>query len=277
MAMDVSLNVYDPHGPFDPPKEYLDRYDIDKLPDPWFKASDLEEKTVFNNVTFQGYPKKYSARENKERLAKYWTQIDLIDDQIGRLLKTLEETGQLKNTLIIFTSDHGDMAGDHGMTGKGCRFYEGLVRVPLIFWYPPYFQENVQSEALVELTDIVPTILELTGLEINDNMQGKSLAPILSGTKSSEYHRDFVRSEFYDTLLSDKINFGTMYRTEQYKLVAYHGHEKGELFDMINDPEEYTNLWDSPKHQKIKFDLMKKSFDQTVLSMDTGPIRLGRY
>ena len=68
-----------------------------------------------------------------------------------------------------------------------------------------------------------------------------------------------------------------MYRTEKYKLVVYHGHEKGELFDLERDPEEYTNLWDSPKHQKIKFELMKRSFDQTVLSMDTGPIRLGRY
>ena len=89
------------------------------------------------------------------------------------MLKTLEETGQLNNTLIIFTSDHGDMAGDHGMTAKGCRFYEGLVRVPLIFWYPPYFQENIQSNALVELTDIVPTLLELTGLEISKKIQGK--------------------------------------------------------------------------------------------------------
>jgi len=77
--------------------------------------------------------------------------------------------------------------------------------------------------------------------------------------------------------MSDKLNYGTMYRTEKYKLVVYHGHEKGELFDLERDPEEYTNLWDSPKHQKIKFELMKRSFDQTVLSMDTGPIRLGRY
>ena len=272
-----SLNVYDPHGPFDPPQEYLDRYDIDKLPKPWFKASDLEEKKVFNNVMFQGYPRKYSNRVNKERLAKYWAQIDLIDEQIGRLLKTLEETGQLNNTLIIFTSDHGDMAGDHGMTAKGCRFYEGLVRVPLIFWYPPYFQENIQSNALVELTDIVPTLLELTGLKISKKIQGKSLLPILVGTKSAEFHRESVRSEFYDAAMTDKINYGTMYRTQKYKLVLYHGHEKGELFDMEDDPEEYHNLWDSKKHQDIKLDLMKKSYDQTVLSINTGPERLGRY
>lgn len=272
-----SLNVYDPHGPFDPPKEYLDRYDFDKLPNPWVKESDIKEKTVFNDVMFRGYPKKYTDRANKERLAKYWAQIDLIDEQIGNLLSVLKETGQLNNTLIIFTSDHGDMAGDHGMTAKGCRFYEGLVRVPLIFWYPSYFQENIQSDALVELTDIVPTILDLTGLEISKNIQGKSLLPILTGEKSPEFHRESVRSEFYNAAMSKKINYGTMYRTQEYKLVVYHGHEKGELFDMKKDPKEYENLWDSPKHQSIKYELMKKSFDQTVLSMDTGPVRLGRY
>ncbi|HET8737884.1 MAG TPA: sulfatase-like hydrolase/transferase, partial [Pricia sp.] len=272
-----SLNVYDPHGPLDPPKEFLDRYDIDALPNPWFKDSDLEEKAVFNNVMFQGYPKKYSDRANKERLAKYWAQIDLIDVQIGRLLETLEATGQLKNTLIIFSSDHGDMAGDHGMTAKGCRFYEGLVRVPLIFWYPSYFQENIQSDALVELVDIVPTILELTGLAIHENIQGKSLLPILNGTKPPDFHRESVRSEFYDAAMSDKLNYGTMYRTQKYKLVVYHGHEKGELFDMENDPKEFTNLWANPQYQKIKLELMKKSFDRTVLSIDTGPVRLGRY
>ncbi|MEM7372872.1 MAG: sulfatase-like hydrolase/transferase [Bacteroidota bacterium] len=272
-----SLNVYDPHGPFDPPREYLDRYEIDQLPLPWFQESDLEEKTEFNNVMFQGYPKQYSDKVNRERLARYWAQIDLIDDQIGRLLQVLEETEQLDHTLIIFTSDHGDMVGDHGMTAKGCRFYEGLVRVPLIFWYPAYFQENIQSEALVELTDIVPTLLELTGLKIDDRIQGKSLLPILTGTKSPDYHRDFVRSEFYDAALSEKLSFATMYRTQTYKLVMYHGHEKGELFDMVHDPKEFRNLWDHPDYQQIKLELMKASFDQTVLSMDTGPVRLGRY
>ncbi|MEQ8421665.1 MAG: DUF4976 domain-containing protein, partial [Arenibacter algicola] len=160
---------------------------------------------------------------------------------------------------------------------KGCRFYEGLVRVPLIFWYPLYFQENVQSTALVELVDIVPTILELTGLDINRAIQGKSLLPILSGIKSPAFHRESVRSEFYDAAMSDKHNYATMYRTEKFKLIVYHGLVKGELFDIKNDPEEYTNLWDSPSHQGIKMELMKKSFDQTVLLMDTGPERLGRY
>jgi len=282
-----SLNIYDPHGPLDPPSEYLERYDIDALPEPIFSETDIEEKSVFNNVSFQSQPTKYTDRENKLRLAKYWAQIDLIDEHIGRLLVALEETGQLDNTLIIFSSDHGDMTGDHGLINKGCRFYESLVRVPLIFWYPAMFKKNLRSDALVELIDIVPSLLEITGLPTHRRLQGKSLVPILTGAKTPDFHKSFVRSELYNDenmARSDlyeeeprKIGYGTMYRTEDYKLVIYHGHEKGELFDLRNDPNEFTNLWDVPAFQSIKTELLRKSYDATVYSIDTGPDILGRY
>lgn len=279
----VSLNIFDPHGPFDPPQKYFDRFDIDKLPGPYFKDSDLEQKGEFSNVMFQGsHPKKYDDRSNKVRQAKYWAQIDQIDENIGRLLESLKETGQLDNTLIIFTSDHGDMLGDHGLTKKGARFYEGLVRVPLIFWYPSKFEKNLRSEALVGLIDIAPTLLDLTGKEVPERMQGKSLLPILTGEKAPDHHKDFVRSEFYNTLgirpeEGQKYAFATMIRTDRYKLVNYHGHEKGELFDLKNDPHEFENLWDDPDYEDIRFELMKKNFDETVNAIDTGPERIGRY
>jgi arylsulfatase len=229
---------------------------------------------------FQSVPKKYTDKENKTRLAKYWAQIDLIDENIGRILKTLEETGQLDNTLIIFSSDHGDMTGDHGLINKGARFYESLVRVPLIFWYPSWFEQNLQSEALVELIDIVPTILELTGLTVDKRIQGKSLLPILIGNKPADIHKEFVRCESYDATIFRKnqtIGFATMYRDTRYKIINYHGHEKGELFDLTTDPNEFHNLWDDPEYSDVRFDLMKKSFDATVQSSDTGPERVGRY
>jgi len=275
-----SLNIYDPHGPFDPPKEYVERYDIDELPEPLFVESDIDEKSVFNNVVFQSTPKKYSSKENKERLAKYWAQIDLIDENIGRILKALEESGQLDNTLIIFMSDHGDMTGDHGLINKGCRFYESLVRVPLIFWYPSAIKTSLQCDALVELIDIVPTLLDIVGLPGNNRTQGQSLVPVLTGNTAQEFHRDFVRSEYYDTqesIENPKISNGTMLRTDDYKLVVYHGHKKGELFDLKNDPNEFHNLWDDAAFKDIKEKLLKMSFDATVFSIDTGPEKIGRY
>ncbi len=178
--------------------------------------------------------------------AAYYAMIELIDDNVGRLLDELERTGQRENTLVIFMSDHGEMLGDHGLVLKGCRFYEGLVRVPLIMRWPGQIAEGKRSEALVELTDIAPTLLDLCDVEIPSRMQGKSLHPILCGDADPAHHRSAVRTEYYRTLSyleRDVIkqgghgSFGTMIRDEQHKLVTYHGHEVGELFDLVNDPE----------------------------------------
>ena len=276
-----SLNIYDPHNPYDPPAEYLERYDIESLPGPIFKPSDIEQKGVFNDVMFQSLPTVYSDYDAKMELARYWAQIDHIDENIGRILQVLEETGQLDNTLIIFMSDHGDTVGDHGLRLKGCRFYEGLVRVPLIFWYPSMLKQDLQSNALVELVDVFPTIMEITGMPIPDNIHGKSLLPIMTGGKDHHHHRDYVRSEFYETIEPEahhNYNFGTMIRTERYKLSVYHGHPAGgELFDLEKDPYEHENLWNNRRYQDVRFELLLKAFDQTVFSIDTGPERMGRY
>ena len=98
--------------------------------------------------------------------ARYYAMIELIDHNVGRLLEALERTGQREHTLIVFTSDHGETLGDHGLLLKGCRFYEGLVRVPLIWSWPGRFQPGLRTDALVELIDIVPTLLDLAGLPL---------------------------------------------------------------------------------------------------------------
>lgn len=278
----LSLNLYDPHVPLDPPQEYLDRYDIDKLPEPWVNDDDIKEKQKLNDILFQSRPKKYSPHENKLKLAQYLAQIDLIDENVGRLIDALKESDQLDNTLIIFTSDHGDMMGDHGLYKKGNRFYEGLVRVPLIFWYPGHFKEDLKSDALVELIDITPTLLELTGLAIPERIQGKSLLNLLKGKQDPNVHREFVRSEFYDALMpktekGEENSFGTMLRTRRYKIVNYMDYDEGELFDLQKDPEEYHNLWNDPDYADVRFRVMKMNFNETIRAIDTGPERLGRY
>ncbi|QEC52399.1 arylsulfatase A-like enzyme [Anseongella ginsenosidimutans] len=276
----MSLNIYAPHGPNDPPAHILERFDVESLPGPVFRESDLEQKSVFNDVMFQSKPRHPDSINARLRQARYWAEIELIDENIGRLLETLEKTGQLGNTLIIFTSDHGDMLGDHGLVNKGCRFYEGLVRVPLIFWWPGQLKQNQQSDALVSLIDIAPTLLEIAGEEVPEHMQGRSLLPILKGEANPDHFREFVRCEFYSTIgdvKGRKASYATMIRTKEYKLVNYHGHSSGELFDLGKDPDEFENRWDDPDYQKIKMELMKKSFDETVFAIDTGPEKIGRY
>ncbi|MCC6169393.1 MAG: sulfatase-like hydrolase/transferase, partial [Caldilineaceae bacterium] len=211
--------------------------------------------------------------------------IKLIDDQVGRMLDALEETGQRDNTVVIFMSDHGEMLGDHGLLLKGNRFYEGLVRVPLVWSWPGRFPAGLVSDALVELTDIAPTLLELGGAPESAQagrmpMAGRSLLPILSGQADLHTHRDAVRCEYYRALNPDgpgrgegdfHIHFGTMYRTRTHKLCVYHGHPHGELFDLEADPWEFENLWDDPAHAGVRFDLLKASMDALALAVDLGP------
>lgn len=276
----MSVNIFDPHAPFNPPKEYLDRYDPATLPGPAFRESDLAAQAKLAGVDFQNparRPEEFNARWVQ---AAYYAMIELIDHNVGRMIQALEESGQRENTVIIFMSDHGETLGDHGLLLKGNRFYEGLVRVPLIFSWPGHFPAGLVSDALVELTDIAPTLLELAGAPKPTRMAGRSLLPILTGQADPHRHRDYVRCEYYRALNPEgpgreqgdfRIHFGTMHRTRRYKLCTYHGHPHGELFDLEADPNEFNNLWDDPAHAETRFALLKDSFDALAWAVDLGP------
>lgn len=275
----LSVNIYDPHPPFIPPRSYLDKFDPREMPGPHFQASDLAQQARLAGVDFQGDVISPDERNAKLIQAQYYAMIALIDDQFARILDVLDATGQRENTAIIFTSDHGESLGDHGLLEKGCRFYEGLVRVPLIFSWPGRFERNRQSDALVELLDKTATILELAGLEQPPYMQGRSLMPILTGASPPGEHRDFVRSEYFDALdphfTGGDGTYATMHRTRRHKLTIYHGHNLGELFDLEEDPYEFNNLWDDPNSQQLKRELLHQSFDAHVLlTTDVGSKRI---
>ena len=171
--------------------------------------------------------------------------IELIDEQVGRMLEALSRTGQRDNTVVIFMSDHGEMLGDHGLTAKGCRFYEGAVRVPLIVSWPGRFRQGLVADGLAELTDLAPTLAELAGEPLAWT-HGRSLLPILTGAADPARHHDYVRTEYYDALnmyLPQEPDrhtpcWATMYRDERHKLVSYHGLDYGELYDLEHDPLE---------------------------------------
>jgi arylsulfatase len=280
----MSVNIFDPHAPFDPPREYLDRYDPDSLPGPLFQQSDLAAQAKLAGIDFQTTARKPEAFDVKAIQAAYYAMIELIDENVGRMLAALERTAQRDDTVVIFTSDHGEALGDHGLLLKGCRFYEGLVRVPLIFACPGRLQAGLVSNALVELIDIAPTLLEMCGLPMPERMQGRSLYPILTGASGPHQHRDFVRSEYYRALNPDVPHrpdfsgtYATMIRDVRYKLVVYHGHQIGELFDLEADPGEFQNLWDDPDYRDVRFGLLKKSFAALALAVDIGPKQVTYY
>lgn len=275
----LNINVYDPHPPFVPPKSYADQFDPESMPGPYYRPSDLQQQERLKEVDFQGGALPPEENDAKRNQALYYAMIAQVDDQFSRILQLLRETNQIDNTVIIFTSDHGETLGDHGLFQKGCRFYEGLVRVPLIFSWPKQFVRDRQSSALVELLDMTATIVELAGLPRPEYMQGRSLMPILRGEAPADRHREFVRCEYFDALdphfTGGSGTFATMYRDHRYKLSIYHGLELGELYDLENDPWEFDNLWDSPEHQQLKLRLMHASFDAHVtLTTDVGSRRI---
>jgi len=271
-----SFNCFDPHPPFDPPAEYLKNYPADEMPGPLFRESDLEAQAKLSGLFYNTKVRRPEEFNGKDIQARYWAMIEQIDDHVGRMLQALEESGQAENTLVIFTSDHGESCGDHGLVAKGCRFYENLVHVPLIVSMPGRFDDGRKLDTLVELTDLAPTLLEVAGQPVPRTMQGRSLMPLLEG--QTEKHREFVRSEFYRASGGEVQSWGTMVRTERYKQVLYHGHNGlGELFDLETDPNEFNNLWDDPRLTKERHDLMVMNFDSLALATDVGAPRVSRF
>jgi len=249
------------------------------MPGPYFRDSDLAQQKRLERIDFQGRAQTPEALDAKRQQALYYAMIAQIDDQFARLLEALDETNQRDSTVIVFMSDHGESLGDHGLMYKGCRFHEGLVRVPLIFSWPGRFQTGLRSEGLVELLDVTATIEALAGLPRAEYMQGKSLLPVLRGEASPEPLREFVRCEYFDaldaTFTAGAGTFATMHRTERYKICIYHGYDLGELYDLREDPWEFDNLWDHPEHQALKHELIAQSFDAHVLlTTDVGSCRI---
>ena len=275
----LNINVYDPHPPFIPPKSYANRFDPAQMPGPHFRESDLEHQKKLAALDFQDEIRTPEEHDAKTKQALYYAMIAQIDDQFARILNYLNETGQRENTVVIFTSDHGESLGDHGLMYKGCRFYEGLIRVPLIFSWPSKFQQNVRVDSLVELLDMTASIIDLCGVSQPDYMQGKSLLPLLRSKEIEKTHRNSVRCEYLDALdphfTGQTGTYGTMYRTERYKLCVYHNKDLGELYDLETDPYEFNDLWDSPAHSEIKARLIYESFNaHVVLTTDVGSRRI---
>ena len=206
--------------------------------------------------------------------------IELIEAEFGRLVDPLDRTGQLDDTIILFHSDHGEMLGDHGLLYTGCRFFEGLIHVPMIFFWRGQFAADLTADALVELVDIAPTLLAAAGLPVPNAMQGKSLLGILDGSTPPDHHKPVVVSEFNDALGSNadpKPTHATMSFDGRYKTIVYHGLELGEIFDLEEDPGEFDNLWADPQFADQKHQLILQHLDAVMATSSAGIERVGRF
>lgn len=284
-----SVNTFAPHHPFDPPAEYLERYldRLDDLPLPNYAAGELENKPPFQKADHRAAYNEpgncpfddMTPEDHRLVRAAYWATVDLIDAQVGRVLNALERTGQRRRTIVIFMSDHGEMLGDHGIYLKGPYFYEPLIRVPLLISWPGKIEHGRRYRALVELTDLAPTLLDALRLPMPPGMQGRSFWDMITRQSPADSHREDVYCEYYNALAThtNPTAQATMVRTERYKLAAVHGMDAGELYDLRDDPGETHNLWHSPVHEKTKTAMLKRLCDRMAWTVDPLPLREATY
>jgi choline-sulfatase len=225
-----------PHDPFDPPSAYARRYRTVDVPPP--VPADVEGKPIWVRA------RQVEASEEDVCVSRrqYCAAIELIDDQIGLILRALEARGQRENTYIVFSSDHGEMLGDHGLYTKSVG-YEASLRVPLIV-AGPGIPGGTTSDALVQLMDLNPTLCELGGLPAQLNMDAQSVAPILWG--ESKAHR---------TELTSVIRNWRCLRTRELKLIE-NDNDVTELYDLTTDPDERTNV--APSRRELVRDLSSR-------------------
>ena len=229
-----------PHDPRNPPVEYRKKYHAKLPPLPknfmpqceWF--ADKSWGGIRDEV-LAGWPR--TEKVIREQLAEYYGLITHMDDQIGRILKTLEATGQADNTIIVYAADHGLAMGSHGLTGKQ-NIYEHSTGCPLVF-SGPGIPKGQTSPALTYLFDIYPTLCSMVGAKIPDAVEGKSLAPIVHGEQSK------VRGSLFTLYRKTQ----RAVRDERYKLIRFPEIDKTLLFDLQADPDELNDLSEQPAHK----------------------------
>lgn len=289
------VSFQDPHAPLACPAPYCYQYNPKTVPQPIAAPDQWDELPPHFGAKFKGemddfqmhaggfrFPgggggldaAKVTEQRVGEMIAHYYGMVSLIDDQVGRILDKLKQLELVEDTIVIFTSDHGELLGDHGLWMKGPYHYESLIRIPMIWRYPGHIKGGVKSSALMSHIDIAATLLEFAGLEPAEGIQGVSQAELFKG--NVENLREEALCEFRVHHDTKAINAKTLI-TERYKLTYYAGYEFGEMYDLEHDPREEKNLWNQPEQEPKKEELLKKLFKQLVQTEDPLPVQLSNY
>ena len=234
------LSFYGPHSPVCPPEPWDSMYDLDDVPLPDNYDAPLEDKPRFQSGRDRTYVRDvWSRDEVRDYVRRYWGYVSYIDAQIERVLNALDANGQAENTIVMFVSDHGDMVGQFGMVYKltYCG-YDTLMKVPCLVRWPGRIEAGAVNTSLNSSVDVMPTLLDLAGMDIPEGVDGESIGGILRG------ERDVAREEIF----TDLMNRGVMLRQGSWKFVLNWKPLSGgvrdldELYNLADDPLEEHNL-----------------------------------
>jgi len=273
----------DPHHPVCPPGKYRDMYKPEDMPiSPTLNEFDklLSHKVLKNYVDIYRASRLRSTDEEELRKFQAYTYgiLSLLDHGVGKILAALNSLGLEKNTMVIFTSDHGDLMGDHGMLLKGPAHYQGLIKIPLI-WKVPGLTKPGITNSIANTVDIPSTILKLLNIKEKiqpPGMQGYDLTPILKDPNAKvrdhciieedeDAHKALRKEQYKDIRVRTMI-------TEDYRITIYQGYgNTGDLFDLKNDPYEQHNLWYDEHYKGIRDKLMYKLMHEILNLQDRFP------
>jgi arylsulfatase A-like enzyme len=209
----------------------------------------------------------------EEMVRSYWRTILSVDDSVGRLYALLQQTGQLDNTLIVFTTDHGLLNGEHGMVDKRTA-HEPTIRVPLVVRYPgltsPSHPRTVDQMVLT--TDFAPSILDIVGIQPATKMQGRSWRPLAEGKSVPDWRTSFVYMYNYEKQFPYTPNVRAL-RTDEWKYVRYPNSPKphlSELYHLTDDPDENVNLINDPRY-RARVAAMHAELDRQLIALGAWP------
>ncbi|WGI22578.1 sulfatase-like hydrolase/transferase [Amylibacter sp. IMCC11727] len=271
----LQMSFPDPHHPFTPPGRYWDMYDPADIPLPSsFGKSTLPPIKAMKDAMENGTDPRdnqspFAVTEDEARaiIALTYGMITMIDDAIGRVLKRLETLGLADNTVVIFTSDHGDYMGDHSLMLKLLLHYQGIIRVPFIWNDPAAPASNALDQGLGSSIDISATILARAGIQPYNGLQGRDLLnatppeAIIVEEDSQRTMTGFDRPQRVRTVVTDK-----------YRMSLREGEDWDELYDLENDPDEVNNLYGDPANEQIRAKVSDQMLRRMIDLQDRAPL-----
>ncbi len=252
------INFLEPHMPFFGPLDNKHNPDDVDLPANFSDPLEDNEPLCYRRKREQCI-KKYGSDEKDIRglIARYWGLVTQVDRSVGGILRTLENLGLAENTIVVYTSDHGDMMGSHHMVEKGV-MYEEAVRIPWLIRVPQTKRYGRLIKNCVSQIDMVPTLLELLTAKSTNSLPGQSLVPLFTGSKGGQ--RDvFIEWNPYSNKALEKLFTRTIISPDGWKL-CLSDVDKCQLFNLKEDPGETTNLFDSGRYGNIISRLRSKIY-----------------
>jgi arylsulfatase A-like enzyme len=277
----------DPHHPFTPPGRYWDMYRASEMPLPSSWHVDPNDvpphvRHLFaerdSGKAVKNSPALFACSEAEVRplIALTYGMITMIDDAVARILAALERSGRADDTIVIFTSDHGDLMGDHQLMLKGPVHYEGVIRVPFIWQDVKDRRVHGRRDGLAATIDLPTTILDRAGIKPVNGMLGLSQLAVIAGGKPSQRDAVLIEEEGQRTYMgfASRIRMRTLI-TRQHRLSLYEGVEWAELYDRAADPNEMRNLWGRPEAAAVERAMIEQMAREMLAWSETSPAPTG--